>query len=215
MPQSDRPPLISLDLETTGLDERVHETWEVGLVHEDGREWLFEFAPRRLGEASLEALRINGYVDRATLEPMNPSPAWETDATSGPGWVKGSAVAHSPSQKPLNTAVACAATIAQITNGAQLMGCAIQFDMRFLAATLRRDAVNPRWHHRALDLGSFAAGRLGVPRPLSSQAMVEQVLPNDEPHTALGDARWNMAVYERLQRAGLGRQLPPTPPLRV
>lgn len=176
--------MISLDLETTGLDPRRHEAWEIGLVTEDAYEYLWEFPVRNLGDAEAGALQVSGYYDRRRLRGVAEDLALPLEAA-----LTGKRVGV--------TYISCeeaARDIAELTVGERLMGCAIQFDMSFLTALLQRYGAMPAWHHRALDLGSYAAGCAGAREPFASRTMAERV-PNEEAHTALGDARWNWAAY--------------------
>jgi hypothetical protein len=53
-----------------------------------------------------------------------------------------------------------------------------------------------------LDLGSYVAGSLAEDRPVGTEGIALYV-PNDEAHTALGDARWNMEVYNLVRTRAL------------
>jgi oligoribonuclease (3'-5' exoribonuclease) len=161
--------LISLDTETTGTDLERHEIWEVALVLSDGDYLEYQF-PVDLANADPNALQINDFYERFYVRP----------------W----------SDKVLREQ---ALGIARYTAKATLMGCAIGFDMKFLDKLLRKYHVGPAWSHRALDLGSYAAARVGAPLPLSSREMAENVA-NDASHTALGDAQWNWSVYHWYRR---------------
>lgn len=192
-------PLISLDLETTGLDIQRHEAWEVGLAAANdaalekfaswrrGTTWLgWEFPVRDLAAAEAGALQVNDYYQRAKVHPNGTlarrlhEPERSLAAEKAPG----------------NAAL----EIARYLDGACLMGCAVQFDMRFLEKLLLDYGVRPSWHHRGLDLGSYSAGIRGAAYPDSSGSMAE-VIPNDEAHTAVGDALWNVKVFESLQQS--------------
>lgn len=177
--------IVSLDLETTGLDERIHEAWEVALVTEDGRTVCWHFPMRkRFLDMDNVALQIGHFDERYACEGRM------AFRTMGKGSVE---TAPNHAVRELH----------DLTDGATLLGCAIQFDMRFLTDLYRGWGFEPNWHHRALDLGSYAAGCLGLPEPLSSARMAECV-PNPEAHTAVGDARWNWKVYRRYQRFANG-----------
>src|SRR6266540_869652 len=139
--------LVSLDLETTGLDERCHEAWEIAYVTEGGDEFCYQFPLRRPHLADPKALEIGGFNERY----------WSGAFIAGKAY-------DSIQEGPVTPRVA-AAVIQKALRGATLMGCAVQFDMRFLAELLRSYGREPEWHHRVLDLGSFAAGCLGETQP--------------------------------------------------
>lgn len=170
--------IVSLDLETTGLDERIHEAWEVALVDDMGGVHCWQFPLRkRFMDTSPEALNIGGFHERYVVER---------------GWCV------TPFAASRYDPELVAEIIAKRLEGVTLMGCAIQFDMRFLAELLRAYDVEPTWHHRALDLGSYAAGVFDKPEPMSSKTM-QEIVPNHDAHTALGDARWNWQMYHYLR----------------
>lgn len=173
--------LISLDIETTGTDPRLHRPWEVALVAEDGTKYLWQLplSERELSNASPEALKIGGFYERYDLEQAQHAIRQSALLASGAG------------QSPTEVAW----EIARLTDGRILLGCAVHFDATFLGNWMRRQGVQPSWHHRHLDLGSFVAGFKGRPTPLSSRTM-QEIVPNEEEHTALGDALWNWKVYE-------------------
>lgn len=195
--------MISLDIETTGLDPERHEAWEVGLVALDGNaEYRFEFSVQDLDAAEAGALQVNNYytrneipsgVDRCVAEgPGVPTAVWtEQDGVQTLG--------ISPSD-------ACY-LIARLTAGQQFIGFNVgSFDVPFLAALLRRHGYAPAWKHRHLELGSFAAAALKYDRPLASVEVARLLVHGpDEAHTALGDARWNVTVYRRLVAIVEGR----------
>jgi DNA polymerase III epsilon subunit-like protein len=176
--------LISVDLETTGTDPDRHEAWEIGLVTENEVERFYEFPVSNLETAEPAALQISNYYERHKVSEGH-----------GMALAIGPHADDSGNSTPRqSTPKRFAMEIARITCGAQLMGCAVAFDMAFLRALLLRFGVPPAWHHRGLDLGSYVAGALGRQQAMSSRDMRELV-PNDEVHTALGDARWNWKVY--------------------
>lgn len=171
--------LISLDLETTGLDERRHEPWEVALVAADGEALCYQFDVN-LEKADGEALQIGSYYSRIMA---GGHPAYDMIEQEG--------ISSTEAYR----------NIARLTEGKTLMGCAVHFDARFLAALLRKNKFQPAWHHRYLDLGSFVAGATGENLPCSSREMAE-IIPNEYAHTALGDAHWNWEVYRKWANYG-------------
>lgn len=188
--------MISLDLETTGLDPERHEAWEVGLVDlKTNAEYLWEFPVQDLKAAEAGALQVNGYYERC-------STSLEAGGlvTRLRGSVQGTV---DPGTAQPEDAVF---EIAKATAGQKILGCSVHFDLRFLEKLLVFYGAAPAWHHRVLDLGSFAAGVLGYDRPLASVELARTVSPNDNAHTALGDARWNVTVYRNLVALREGRK---------
>lgn len=179
--------MISIDVETTGLDPERHEVWEVGAVDlRDNAEHWYEFPVRRLREADPGALKINNYYWNNSVAPG------DTQAMSISG------IAMNPRD--------AAFELARLTSGETLLGCAVHFDALFLGNLLRFYDAAPAWRHRHLDLGSFAAGVMGKSKPMSSAEMARDLIENDDPHSALGDARWNVEVYRTLQAIRKERQ---------
>lgn len=56
--------LTFIDTETTGLDPRIHQAYEVCLWREDAPEPVTLWLPHTLDHADPQALRIGGYFDR-------------------------------------------------------------------------------------------------------------------------------------------------------
>lgn len=169
--------LISLDIETTGLDPEVHEAWEVALVNEEEAEHIWHFPVTDLTTASPQALQMNGFYERAHI--VGEHDSLETQARE----------------------------IARGTVGATFIGFNVAaFDAAFLAKLLCKYGYAPAWEHRHLELGSFVAGAVGAKHALSSRAVEDMVprLSDEDPHTALGDARWNMRVYRAVLAKVLG-----------
>ncbi|WP_280420050.1 hypothetical protein [Nocardia carnea] len=116
-----------------------------------------------------------------------------------------------------------AETIARFTHGAHIVGSVPNFDTETLAALLRREHLTPAWHYHLIDVetlaigwlygqrvvgaeggswyGEYASGEL-VELPWKSDELSRTlgVAPpsDDERHTALGDARWAMRIYDRI-----------------
>lgn len=90
--------------------------------------------------------------------------------------------------------------LCELLNGYTIMGCAVHFDVAMITAALKDHDLMHSFGHRHLDLGSYYAGYRNQDYPASSKTMQEE-FPNDEAHTALGDARWNMHVYKELTTA--------------
>lgn len=181
------PHLISLDLETTGLDPERHQAWEVGVVDlRDNAEYWFEFPVRDLRAADAGALQVNDYYEVNSV-PAGSQYGSATGVAATPdvddGWYQLDTLAY---------------LLARLTAGKTLLGANVHFDARFLGDLIQYYGARPAWNHRYLELGSWAAGVLGYDRPLSTAELARTVTPNDDTHSALGDARWNVDVYRNL-----------------
>lgn len=192
--------LVSVDIETTGLDPIRHEPWEVAIVPicdaPDDPEVVAETGPERLYQLPVNllasepaALEIGGYNARsAGVQPgrclrLNP----ENSAVPGEGGLW--------ENLPVRDA---AIEIQQALDGATLLGMSVHFDAafihEFLRKTLGRSTKEP-WHHRYLDLGSYVGGFKQAERAFASKTLSDRI-PNENAHSALDDARWNVEVFQ-------------------
>lgn len=182
--------LVSVDLETTGTDPKRHEAWEIAAVPLD-RQYsnpIHFMMPVTLLGAESKALEVGGFNTRYA-QGSGHSPCallLETDETA----------IH---PRSIDTSNVLAALHMRLKDR-RLMGAAVHFDAEFLATLFERAGfAEPRpWHHRHFDLGSFAGGVTGADGPLASAEMRELV-PNQNTHTALGDAEWNIDMYNYLK----------------
>lgn len=164
-------PLVFIDTETTGLDPDTHEVWEVGMVVRAGgteteHHW---FVQVDLKAANPEALDIGGFHDRYdTREAVAP-----LDLAGG-----------------LHTL---------IPPRAHLVGAVVSFDEERLRRLMNRYRVPVRWHYHLVDVENLVAGRLGIEPPWESDdlaAALGVTIDEKDRHTALGDARWAMRLYD-------------------
>ena len=101
--------------------------------------------------------------------------------------------------------------------GAHLLGSNPAFDASFLRRRLDSGAV---WHHRLIDIATYAMPVLGLDTPIGlaniRQMLIErecfQVLDAVPDHTAAGDVRATVACWDVLR--ALARPLPPLTVLR-
>ncbi len=114
-----------------------------------------------------------------------------------------------------------ALTVAKWTHGAHVIGMVPNFDTEVLANLLRAEHLTPAWHYHLQDVEGLAVGFLRglASDELSDASFREKVravtaLPwesddisracgveppgDDERHTALGDARWAMRLFDRI-----------------
>lgn len=93
------------------------------------------------------------------------------------------------------------------TRGATIVGANPAFDTAFLAA---RWSERP-WHHRLIDIETYAMPILGLDRPVGLAALAEMVterlgVPIAKPdHTAAQDVRTTRAIWLALRKYQAGR----------
>ena len=95
-----------------------------------------------------------------------------------------------------------------------IVGAVPNFDTERVALLLGRYGLKPGWHYHLIDVENLAVGYLAgraehegytpLPLPwdsddLSRRCGVEP--PTDERHTAMGDVRWAMALYDAITSA--------------
>ncbi|MEV0805746.1 hypothetical protein [Micromonospora sp. NPDC050200] len=171
--------IVALDLETTGLDPDRHHIWEIGAVVRDHRDpryngrWQIMLRPN-LAAAEPAALRIGRYYERATPyvgdRDQPPSKVlgsdtgpvtWVVEAPPGKagmgGWGPVTELGGVPRR-------AVARWLAQILDGATIVGANPAFDAGFMARFLRAHGHAPTWHHHLVDVAALTAGYLAGTR---------------------------------------------------
>lgn len=186
------PAIVFVDTETTGLHPHDHEIWEVAAIRYDPiiREVL-EVGIWQLGidirKADPVALDMNGFHTRR--------------------WVR---------SQFTSTAV-FARQFADFCEGAHLCGAVPSFDDKRLERLMLAERVTPTWHYHIIDVEALAIGYLNgrhagqqgwtlaelhpvaTSIPWSSSQLNEALglnIPDEWKHTAEGDARWALAIWE-------------------
>jgi DNA polymerase III epsilon subunit-like protein len=204
-----------IDTETTGLDPDKHAIWEVALITPNGSEHVWQFPVDEIASDPF-ALNIGRYWDRR----------WGTD--NDVKYHDAVYNAHDRAARRKNfpdeglaiqpTADWCR-YFRDLTAGCHLAGAVVSFDEERLRRLLHKFGVLHRWHYHLIDVEALTAGYLagcsvssraaikatGMPvphePPWNSDALSEAlgVDPDDfDRHTALGDARWARAIYDRV-----------------
>lgn len=196
-------PLCFIDTETTGLHPG-RRAWEVAIIRREPNateRTLHVFVEDvDLSEADLYGLKVGRFHDRHPAYNGNIASTLDTDpfdpwAAQGP----------MPPGALLCDESRVAQLVERLTRGAHLVGAVPNFDAEVLADMLRRNWRTPAWHYHLIDVetlavGSLAAQGFSIPMPWSSDALSDllAVVPasDEDRHTALGDARWAMRIYD-------------------
>lgn len=209
--------VVFLDTETTGLDPRTEDVFEVAIINQAGSEHVFNIQPRRAVVERMhpKAVEVNRYHERV-----------------GTGWL------WDYTEPALDR-------IRDLLDGVHICGAVPDFDTRFLTALYWRFGQEPpRWHYHLIDIEAMAVGYLhgrngpkckacghrtpehgasgcaaddeaamggcdcpwtGLSLPWDSDDLSRAVgvepPSEDERHTALGDARWVKRLYENITGA--------------
>lgn len=182
-------PIVFLDTETTGVHER-RQVWEVGMIRRrpDGSESETSFfVDVDLFEADLFGLNVGRFYERHPL---------------------GRELADGVIAEMARSRAEAAKRIAVWTHKAHLVGAVPNFDTETLAPLLREHKLIPAWHYHIIDAETLAIGYLRgqgkvVPDlPWDSDALSEligvEAASPEERHTALGDARWAMRIWDKV-----------------
>jgi len=187
-----------VDTETTSL-RHDRRAWEIAVILRrpglDDREftWLVDVADLDLGNADVKSLQIGGFYDR------------HPQTRPGHKLRRGGALNIHPEAEALESVEAA-------TRGAHLVGAVPSFDAEVLAARMRARGVCPSWHYHLIDFETLIVGYLaglGKPVPdrpwrsddLSRLVGVEPPAGADR-HSALGDARWGVRVWDAIMGGG-------------
>jgi DNA polymerase III epsilon subunit-like protein len=200
--------IVALDLETTGLEPERHHIWEIGLIVRNHREpehdgeWHWMLRPN-LAAADPVALRIGRYYERAYMVQDSSTQAYQLAKPAGVAGHRFGDLSR----------MAVARRLAGLLDGAHLVGINPAFDTGFLARFLRNHWQAPTWHYHLVDVGALALGyttalrqALGQPQPTlpwrTDDLAAQLGLPSDPDarHTAMGDARWALALYDKVMK---------------
>jgi len=177
--------IVFVDTETTSLALDT-EIWEVAMVRRDKNNKEldiveFQIMVEDLSKADPFALRINKFYDR--YNEMHAFTKYEA-----------------------------AQQIVMATRGAHIVGAVPNFDTERMDRLLRAYRFLPDWHYHLIDVETLAIGYL---KGLTSESYpYEFKLPwksdeltkaigvepptEEERHTAMGDVRWAMRIYDKV-----------------
>jgi hypothetical protein len=165
---------IVVDTETTGLTPNWHVPVEVAWWDlATGERGLF-YPPvhdEELDRADPEAMEINGYRRRGI------------------------------GRMPKDVLGAGLRRLHAAITGHTLAGSKPSFDADMISPLFDAAGLDPEpWHHHYLDLGSYAAGRLGLPEPLSASKVATLLGIDPGGHTAEGDVTSEGRCFLTLDR---------------
>jgi hypothetical protein len=180
-----------LDCETTSLrpDRRA---WEIGIIARTGtadveHHWFIDVDELDLANADLIALKIGRFHER------HPQMRLDTE----------------PEFSDCDAEYDALRQVEAITRGAHLVGAVVSFDAEVLAGRMRAHGICPSWHYHLIDCEALAVGYLmrervragfdGSMLPWKSDelsAELDVTVSEEDRHTALGDARWAMRVFD-------------------
>ncbi|MEV4748995.1 hypothetical protein AB0K21_21675 [Streptosporangium sp. NPDC049248] len=221
---------VILDIETTSLDRKLGDLWEVATITYDTarpeggyQEWWWQVRPN-LCFADPKALQISRYYERAKMLAKEvgmgvqlATSDWKSDLIS---YKQGDFIENA-------TAEEIAWTLAQQLDGAVIVANNPSFDRDFLAKFLRENGQALTASHRMEDvrvmLTGYVYGRLAamdgdVDEAFNAQAtphvrdwldgatntlsweVVGVTQPYDTRHTALGDARLVRDLFAAITR---------------
>jgi DNA polymerase III epsilon subunit-like protein len=207
--------LIYLDTETTSLDERNGEVWEIGAIvrdpGEDDIEYLWQIRPN-LEDANPTSLRISRYYERIQVESRLPDVV-QLDSN-------GNHLTTMSSAK-------LAGILAPMVDGATIVGAVPDFDFRFLRKFLADNGQCWTAHYHLIDIENVAIGYIrGIlaqggrknPEMVSLLTDLVETLPwkyvnlckafslfpdQYEAHTAIGDARLVRDLHDKITTGAL------------
>lgn len=218
-------PLVFADTETTSLNRRTRQAWDVALIRRDHllggavRETTVQFfVDVDLADADPMALRIGGFYDRhpvgqwllAQTPGRRPRPSAQLRSDWNPHvWF--------PPGTMLSQDVAAAA-IVKLTHGAHLVGAIPSFDEETFDRLVHAHGLAGGWHYHLIDVEAMMVGWLAgkgvrIDAPWKSDSLAslvmdvlrdergetpDLILPEKARHTALGDANWARLLYDTL-----------------
>lgn len=202
-------PLAFVDTETTGVHQG-RRAWEVAIIRRepDATETTLHLfiADVDLSEADPFGLKIGRFYERhpaytGTEHGRIVDDPWY-DMAYGPV----------PDGAQITHEAEAAHHVERMTRGAHLVGAVPNFDAEVFADMLRRHQLAPAWHYHLIDVEALAVGYLAGRRPFDrsepvalpwssddlTRACGVEPAGDDERHTALGDAKWAMRLYDAI-----------------
>ena len=175
--------LIFLDTETTSLDRRSRQCWDIGYIIREGNTehttQMFVYAD--LADADFTSLKIGGYYQR------HPDP------------FRYGRLGQDGREDAVVSPKVAAGRIAQDFKDGIIIGAVPSFDEETLANLLHEHGLAPTWHYHLIDIESMAAGHLKARPPWNFDTLLAAfglIYDERDRHTALGDAVMVKELYD-------------------
>ncbi len=179
--------LVFVDTETDGVGPSCH-AWEIAMIRrdEDGQREHHMFVALDQRYSDPQALDIGRFYDRH------------------PNGRKVSGKAPLPSTPGVYAAHEAARDVMRWTFGATLVGASVHFDAEVLGRLLRSQGYLPSWSYRLRCVTTLASGEAGrdIGGLDGALAYLGISVPDTDRHTAMGDARAAMAVWDAVMDGG-------------
>lgn len=197
-------PICAVDCETDGVHPG-RKPWEIALIRRDADGEFVQsfFVEIDLSTADPFGLKVGRFYGR--------HPRGRALVTNGVAF-------EPPKDSNLISPGEAALMVARMTHGAHLVGAVPNFDAEVFDRLLRAHGLCPGWHYHLIDIEALAVGwvahkaktireqepnvdlgpwpRLPWKSDDLGRAVGVEPLSEDERHTALGDARWALRVYD-------------------
>lgn len=173
-----------VDTETLGLDPDRHAIWEVGLV-------LYDPEAETVVSEHLWQLKLTGE---------------QLDAGDPIGMDIGGFNQRYYAQTAVPVDVFLEQFIALTEDRTHLAGAVVSFDEERLRRLALSYGFEPDWHYHIIDVEAMALGVIWndgqtFPLPWKSDDVAAQfgvTITEEDRHTALGDARWALRLYQAI-----------------
>lgn len=212
-------PIAFVDTETTSLHPRLRKPWEIGIIRRDPdgttSETLLQVSDIDLADADPTALRIGGFYQRYGRFTAD----YEPEVIDRGGYVERGERVTLPTPTMWVTSAEAARIVERELATAVVVGANPQFDTVTLEPLLVAHGKVGPWHYRPVCIEAIAygwllgqaAGAAGlgadlcdpeIPIPWKSDHLGDllgvEAATEEDRHTALGDARWVMRMWDAI-----------------